>query len=254
MPEITEKIKVSKISWLRRILQLAFLGLLGQWSFYGIFRCPFLVPFVSCQTCPVITCWGRISSLFWGFWIGFPVLAIIFGRAFCGWACPGGLTNQLIGKLCFIKLRVKNEIVKKLSFGVFISLIISVWILLAMDNPRTMVPIRTGEFFNSIKLSFEHAETVWLIRSYIVIAFIFGGFVLANLWCRFVCPTAGVLELIKKVSIFRFYKTPACNNCNRCLKVCEMATRPDEQNCTNCGDCLNSCPVDAIKIGRKKGE
>jgi ferredoxin-type protein NapH len=31
-----------------------------------------------------------------------------------------------------------------------------------------------------------------------------------------------------------------------------MGTRPDEMNCTNCGDCLKSCPVNAIKIGRKQ--
>ena len=53
----------------RRFSQLAMLVLLGQWSFYGIFRCPFLVPYVSCQNCPVITCHGRILSTFWGFWL-----------------------------------------------------------------------------------------------------------------------------------------------------------------------------------------
>lgn len=252
MSEIIEKNKKTKLVWLRRAIQFGMLGVLGQWSFYGIFRCPFLVPFVSCQTCPVITCWGRIPALFWGFWAGFPVLAIFFGRAFCGWACPGGLINQLIGKVSVFKLRIKNDKIKWASFGVFISLIISVWIWLALHNPRSMIPIRTGEFLNSIKLSFEHATPIWLIRSFIVIGFVLAGFILANLWCRFLCPTAGVLELVKKLSIFRIYKTSACNDCNRCLRICEMETRPDEENCTNCGDCLKICPVNAIKIGKGK--
>lgn len=32
----------------RRFSQTLMLALIGQWSFYGIFRCPFLVPYVSC--------------------------------------------------------------------------------------------------------------------------------------------------------------------------------------------------------------
>ncbi|HAY21888.1 MAG TPA: 4Fe-4S ferredoxin, partial [Desulfobacterales bacterium] len=42
------------------------------------------------------------------------------------------------------------------------------------------------------------------------------------------------------------------NLCGRCREVCYMETLPGEANCTNCGDCLNSCPRDAIKIGRRK--
>ena len=59
----------TRITWMRRATQALMLVVLGQWSFYGIFRCPYLVPFVNCETCPVITCWGRITAYFWGFWL-----------------------------------------------------------------------------------------------------------------------------------------------------------------------------------------
>ena len=59
------------------------------------------------------------------------------------------------------------------------------------------------------------------------------------------------MELVRKISLFRVYKTAACDNCDACLRKCEMGTRPDEMNCTNCGDCLNVCLADAIKFGRK---
>ena len=64
---MSEKKKTLPLKALRRLSQALFLGILGQWSFYGIFRCPFLVPYVSCQNCPVITCHGRIFTMFWGF-------------------------------------------------------------------------------------------------------------------------------------------------------------------------------------------
>ena len=86
-----EKKKTLPLTALRRLTQAVFLGVLGQWSFYGIFRCPFLVPYVSCQNCPVITCHGRIFTMFWGFWLLLPLSVLLVGRAFCGWACPAEL-------------------------------------------------------------------------------------------------------------------------------------------------------------------
>jgi ferredoxin-type protein NapH len=81
--------KKNRLTVMRRTTQGAMLLVLGQWSFYGLFRCPFAVPFVGCQTCPVITCWGRFTGLFWGFWIALPLISTLFGRAFCG--------NRIVG-------------------------------------------------------------------------------------------------------------------------------------------------------------
>lgn len=254
MPDAKEKAlsSTNPLTWFRRLTQFAMLAVLGQWSFYGIFRCPFLVPFVSCQTCPVITCWGRITNLFWGFWFLLPISALVFGRAFCGWICPGGLVNQLIGKVSILKLRVQNKYTAAAAWGLFGSLALSIIIWIGLYNPRSMIPIRVGEFWSGILLSFEHASVLWLVRTFFVLGLVAAGFIIANLWCRFACPTGGFLELFKRISLVRIFKTDACNNCNKCLKVCEMGSRPDEVNCTNCADCLKSCPVDAIKIGRRK--
>jgi ferredoxin-type protein NapH len=256
MPETADNPKAIKatnrLSWLRRVTQFAALIPLGQWSFYGIFRCPFPVPFIDCQVCPVITCWGRITTLFWGFWLFLPLSVLIFGRAFCGWLCPGGLVNQLIGKASIKKLRVRNTFTRIAPWGLLLGLVVSLILLLGLHNPRWMIPIRTGEFWNSIRLSFEHASGYWLVRTFVVLGLVAAGLAVANLWCRFACPAGGLLELIKRVSLFKIFKTNACNDCDACLKVCEMGSRPSEVNCTNCGDCLKSCPVDAIKIGRRR--
>ncbi|MBP1764221.1 MAG: 4Fe-4S ferredoxin, iron-sulfur binding domain protein [Firmicutes bacterium] len=236
----------------RRFVQLAMLAVLGQWSFYGIFRCPFLVPFVNCQVCPVITCWGRITSYFWGFWLFLPLSVLFVGRAFCGWLCPGGFVNQMIGKVAFAKLRVRNRLTKFALLGMGIGLLIVLFLWIGLHNPRSIVPIRIGEFWNSIRLSFEHASLFWLVRTFVVLGLVSAGLLVANLWCRFACPTGALLELFKDAAIFRVFKTSACNDCDVCLRNCEMGTRPDEANCTNCGDCMKTCPVNAIKFGRQE--
>jgi len=236
----------------RRLSQLAGLAILGQWSFYGIFRCPFLVPYVSCQNCPVITCHGRLFTMFWGFWLLLPLSVLLFGRAFCGWACPGGLVNQLLGKLAWFKLRIRNRFTRLAPGGAYLGLAVSLYIWMVMRQPRSNIPIRVGEFFPAVALTFEHAGTLWLVRSFLVFGFLALGLLLANAWCRFACPTGGLLELVKRGSLFKVYRTDQCGDCDKCLQVCEMGTRPEAANCTNCGDCLGSCPNGAIRIGRKK--
>ncbi len=247
------KFIATPLTWLRRTVQAAMLFVLGQWSFYGIFRCPYPVPFVECQVCPVITCWGRITTLFWGFWLLLPLSVILFGRAFCGWLCPGGFLNQLIGKAAVFKLRSREGLTPFIAMGFAAGLGVTLFLWFVAGNPRWMIPIRIGgDFWESITLSFEHASLAWLIRTFVVLGLVAAGLVIANLWCRFACPTGGVLELFKRGSLFRVFKTDACNNCDTCLKICEMGTRPDEVNCTNCGDCLKACPENAIKFGRKR--
>ena len=59
------------------------------------------------------------------------------------------------------------------------------------------------------------------------------------------------MELLRKISIFKVYKTSDCDDCDACLRVCEMGTRPNEMNGTNWGDCLHVCHKDAIRFGRK---
>ncbi len=243
----------TRITWMRRATQALMLVVLGQWSFYGIFRCPYLVPFVNCETCPVITCWGRITAYFWGFWLILLLSAVFIGRAFCSWICPAGLVNQVIAKVSLLKSNIRKSYAKVLSYSGFIAAVAVVLVLwFGLNNPRSIPPIRVGEFWSAVALSFTHATPYWLVRTIVVLAIVAGGFIVGNLWCRFACPTGGLLELIRRFSVFRIYKTDACNDCDRCLKVCEMKTRPDEINCTNCGDCIGSCPVEAIEIGRKR--
>jgi len=246
------RVTSSYLTLIRRLTQAAMLGIIGQWSFYGIFRCPFLVPYISCQNCPVITCHGRIFSIFWGFWLLLPVSVILFGRAFCGWACPGGLLNQVFGMVAPVKLRLNNLVARFALPGQYLGLAASLVAWFYLEQARANVPIRVGGFFESVSLTFEHAGTLWLVRTFFVIGFLVLGLLIANAWCRFACPTGSLLETLKRLALFNFYKTSDCNDCNKCLKVCEMGTRPGETNCTNCGDCLSACPSGSIHFGRRK--
>jgi polyferredoxin len=234
---------------LRRLIQLVSLAAIGEWSFYGIFRCPFAVPYVGCGNCPVIQCPG-IHLWMWG-WILIGVSALAFGRAFCGYACPGYLVSEVLALFAFLKNTVRGVLEKILALGRYIVLAVSLYVAFLLSNPRWAVPIRTGEFFRSVGLTFEHAESLWIYRTVFILAGLALGILVPMAWCRFLCPTGGLLEIISKFSLFRYAMPPACTDCGRCKTRCVMETRPAEPNCTNCGDCVSSCAPSAIEVKRR---
>lgn len=239
-----------KLSFFRRLFQTAMLLTIGEFSFYGIFRCPFAIPYVSCSNCPVVQCPGR--SMVFPFWMALCISALIFGRAFCGWACPVGFISGLLSKMTALGKNIGESIDKNLSFIKYgaLALCLSYWLWLA--NPRWAIPIRTGDFFESVSLTFQHADTMWLTRTLSVAILILIGGMAGNLWCRYLCPTGGALDIFRKTGLFQFRKSKNCNHCGICRTTCEMDTEPERYNCINCGDCRSACPKGAIFFGRQE--
>lgn len=232
----------------RRLSQIFFLVVLGEFTFYGIFRCPFAVPYTECGSCPVVQCPGK--KLWAGFWLLLPVTVLLFGRGFCSWACPGGLFSDMVSKISLLKDKIGRGFEKVASLAKYAVLAAGLVYVFLLFNPRWAIPIRTGDFFNSVKLTFEHADPLWLARTIFILAGFFLILLIPHFWCRYLCPTGGMLELLKKVSLFRYRMTERCNQCNLCRTACSVETRPGEINCTNCGDCKGSCPVEAIELKR----
>lgn len=251
MSDIREK-ETNRPHWVRRVTQVVFMLLLGEFAFYGIFRCPFAVPYVSCGNCPVVQCPGRKWWI--PVWVAILASGVVIGRAFCGWACPAGLVSDLLGKAALLKGRLRGAAEKLAAAGKYPVLVASLIIFIIWNNPRWAIPIRTGDFFNSVKLTFEHADGLWIGRTVFVLAAISLGIVVSHLWCRYLCATGGILEVLNRIAIFRYYRTAKCEDCEDCRKICPQKTRPAETNCNNCGDCEKACPTNAVKLGRKRVE
>lgn len=224
------------------------LAILGEWSFYGIFRCPFAVPYIGCGNCPVTQCPGR--SLWLWSWVLILASALLFGRAFCGYACPGGLVSEVFSIFSFMRSKIKGLLDKALNFGKYIVLALSLYYFFILNNPRWAIPIRTGEFFKSVALTFEHANSFWIYKTVAILAALAISIVIPMFWCRYLCPTGGAIEIVSKLAFLRFSMNEKCTDCDQCRNRCAIETRPDESNCTNCGDCLSACRPGAIELKR----
>ena len=177
--------------------------------------------------------------------------AVLFGRAFCGWLCPGHLVNRVL-TLNPLRLGSNPVGVSNFRWAKYLALAACLTAWFVLGQPRIDVPIRVGEFWPSAWLTWKHAFPMWDLRLLITLGGVALGLVVLMCWCRFVCPFGAALELARKFSVLRFFRTEQCNDCDRCRQVCAMRTRPDEENCTNCGDCAGSCPTDCIRFGVKR--
>jgi polyferredoxin len=233
--------------WVRRLIQAVSLFYVAEFSYYGIFRCPFAVPYVSCANCPVVQCPGR--HLWLVMLLGILASGLLFGRAFCGYACPAGMVNELFSKVAVWRGKMSGALATVAGFGKYLAAMACVVLVFVMHNPRWAVPIRTGEFVNSTVLTFEHAFPLWLARTAIVVGALLLGLIIPFFFCRFLCPTGGVLEILSRFSLFKYRVADTCTDCGLCNKTCGLETRPTRDNCTNCGECSGVCPVDAIDLG-----
>jgi ferredoxin-type protein NapH len=126
------------VLWKRSIAQPGFLSGLDEFSVYGIVQCLFAVPKVSCGNCPVLQCPGR------DYWlpvrVGLLVSGIAVGRAFCGWACPGGLVREILGKFSLFRCNVQGELAKVLSFGEYPIIAVSLVVGISPGGGHALIP------------------------------------------------------------------------------------------------------------------
>ncbi|WP_239057277.1 4Fe-4S binding protein [Desulfovibrio sp. JC010] len=237
---------MADIQWVRRIIQAGGLYVLGTFSYYGVFRCPFAIPYVSCENCPVIQCPGR--KIWLSAWIGILAAAVLFGKSFCSYACPGGMVSELLSRFAIFKGKVKGVLDKRISYLRYGLLAASMYMLWGMGNPRWAVPIRTGDFIESTALTFEHASWLWLLRTAFIVAALAAALLVPHFWCRFLCPTGGLLEPFRKFSFFGYRMDDSCTDCGKCDRHCDLETRPGEHNCNNCGACESVCPENSIAL------
>lgn len=218
-------LRLRALHWCNRVVLFVSTLFLGEWALYGVFRCPFVVPFVSCQNCPVITCPGQGGTNVLGF-LGRVAgrLAVLFGKAFCGWLCPGHLVNRVLA-LNPVHFGSNPVGVANFRWAKYLALAACLTAWFALGQARVDVPIRVGEFWPSAWLTWKHAFPMWDLRLLITLGNVALGLVVLMCWCRFVCPFGAALELARKFSVLRFFRTEQCNDCDRCRQVCAMRTK-----------------------------
>jgi NapH/MauN family ferredoxin-type protein len=184
------------------------------------------------------------------------VLFSIFGRGFCGWACPFGFFQDILHVFREIDLPSSlHTLLTKGKFLVFIAVIAATFYTGAsffdQINP-----------FATLVSAIPHMLLVgFTVNTWVIIRLTFFFLILTSFlfihrfWCRYICPVGAVAAVFNKVSALHLQLDPSrCNRCKACLDVCPTrvnifdVVRKRSTECILCGDCADVCPTNALQI------
>lgn len=195
------------------------------------------------------------------------VVTLLLGRVFCGWACPLGTLNNLMGTLKKARPGEKTRNWRRAKYYVLIfvlvsssftlqlvgimdplsllirSLSLSIYPLLNYGvraffdalydlNIRGLVDV-SESLYSLLKksvLSFQQP----LYKQSVFIGFLFFGIMALNLlerrfWCRYLCPLGALLGILSRYSLLKRTVSEGCNSCGACAPVCQGNASPDRK-------------------------
>jgi len=220
------------------------------------------LPVFHCYACPLATfaCPIGIVAQFTALHV-FPFLAVgtiivfgaLFGTFICGYACPFGFLQDLVGKIPTRKFHLPRW-TSSFRYAVLIGLVLLVPFFLSEKHFLFICRVcpagaLEGSVPNMVKQAFAGNPINWpnALKGTILVFFIVAMFVKTRPWCRLLCPLGGIFGLFNRASLF-FMKVDEskCNSCKLCRTECRYGVIPETElqstRCVRCMECTGlSC-------------
>ncbi|MCF8197988.1 MAG: 4Fe-4S binding protein, partial [Sulfuritalea sp.] len=213
--------------------------------------------------------------------LSFFAFFFVIGKAFCGWVCPLGTLQELIGKLgrrFGIGLRRLSaddlgaaRRARPVKWLLLLGLVFLLPLLTglgvtphSMGNPycdicpsRVATTLLTG---NTEQLALRLGDTasfsLGAIANTLIGFMLVGGLALRQPFCR-ICPLLAFNAVFQRLSPMRVAKPSRanCGSCHICTDACPMdipeismdeGRKAYNEDCTLCGRCAEYCPQDGI--------
>ncbi len=258
---------MAKIVQLRRFSQLIFLVLffyfLSAVSAPIIPRNPFFITDPLLALAAMITTRTLLTSMLGGLLL--VVISVVWGRVFCGWACPLGTLQDIFSKIIRpgkYRLLAGWRQVKYL--------VLLVIIILALTG------INISGWFDPIALTY-HAFGFAAYHRFFISLFalvLLLTLVQSRFWCRNLCPLGALLAVLSKLRLLRLRQQRQCQQCQKCQQVCKMGVFKDtnhplkgvvdkagipivrepsletwEDECIICYKCVADCSNGVLSLG-----
>jgi len=252
------------LSRLRHVTQMVTF-IISNLGFVPALKTGLLYPFLYCYGCPLASAGCPIGVL--QHFVILPAIPFyllgtlgvsgtIFGRAFCGWACPFGALQDVLA--FFNKGKRKLRPFTYSKFAMLLFVVVLAWVTVdtffckfcpagslfaAVPAPFFYPSLRLGVFF------YVHIATLILT---VVLVLLFSRF-----WCRYLCPVApiGIFNRLSVITIS--FDSAKCTECLQCLDVCPMGLDKlsdigYSSDCILCGKCVEACQTDALKVNVRR--
>ena len=229
------------------------------------------VPGLNCYSCPgaVGSCpIGSLQNSLGAMKFRFPYYVIglllffgaIAGRLICGFLCPFGLLQDLVGKIP-VKKRNRfrgDRVLRYLKYAVLaLTVSLPIFVRLTPFFCKYLCPSGT---LAGILLSFSNTELFsvlgggFALKLSILLSVLILSVFISRPFCKYLCPLGAIYGLCNRVSVVRMkHDAESCVSCGKCAAVCPMGVdpskKPNSAECIRCTSCVSSCPAGALKLG-----
>lgn len=212
------------------------------------------------------------------------VITLLFGRVFCGWACPLGTLNNMVGSLRSrpgrhhrvhwyrVKYLILTFLLASSVFGMQLAGIADPLSLLIRSLSISISPLFNygvhalfdGVYVLDIKPLSSLSEPLYALLKKTLLAFQQPYFRQATLtgslfvlilglnlkenrfWCRYLCPLGALLGLLSRFSLLKRSVSEGCTSCGACDSVCQGNAAPHEKEAWKDSECFYCWSCDDI--------
>jgi len=242
------------------------------------------LPGLNCYSCPgaigacplgslqnsIADPFQQISFYILGFLV---IIGALLGRAVCGFLCPFGLFQDLLGrrakrhaqKPAAIRADQLLRPLKNVILVVFVVVLPFYSLVSTGFGSPTFCKLicPSGTLMAGlplIALNTDLREIIGVLFGWkvlLLVVFIGLSLLIYRPFCRYVCPLGAIYGFFNKISLYRVtVDRNRCTDCGACTRICPMAApipaNPDSPECIRCGACAAVCPEDAITSGFPK--
>ena len=175
--------------------------------------------------------------------VGVPLIVLLFGNLYCGYVCPFGAAQELLGYVLPRRFRPApaRRAMRPARFVKYVVLAVLIAAFFVSRDRRTLAGDPLTLVFG-LRAAWA-GWPVWMLGA-VGIALI-GSLFSVRFWCRYVCPVGAFLSLLNHTRLLRRWMPP------RWFGHCEFGlTAGDHLDCLYCDRCRRAAAQD---IPRMKG-